>query len=74
MKNWILTQCAKVLSYHRWAALLFVQIWVWPQILDPHMPAGVGFSTIVTMFFCIVYNIIKLVIAYEDRQNSKAVR
>jgi hypothetical protein len=69
MKNWILSQCAKVLPHHRWAAVLFIQVWMWPQILDPHMPAGVGFSTIVTMLFCVVFNIIKMVNAYEDRDN-----
>ena len=65
MKNWIALQWAKVPPHCWWATLLFIQIWLWPQILDPHMPAGVGFSTIVTMMFCVIFNIIKLVVAYE---------
>lgn len=67
MKNWITTQFDKIPTYSRWIVLMFVQIWLWPQILDPRMPAGIGFSAIVTMAICVVYNFIKIVNAYEDR-------
>lgn len=69
MKNWLLTRLRGIPLHYRWSALLFVQIWVWPQVLDPHMSAGIGFSTIVTMAICVIFTMIKTINAYEDRDN-----
>lgn len=65
MKNWILSQWAKATVHRRWIALMFIQIWVWPQLLDPHMPAGFGFSLIITMTVCIIFNAIKMVESHD---------
>lgn len=61
MKNWILTQWNKLSERQRWALLMFAQVWAWPQVLDPAMPAGFGFSLIVTMACAVVYNLVRVI-------------
>lgn len=46
-------------------ALGFIQIWMWPQLFEAKMPANIAIPLFITMVVCLIFNVIRLVNAYD---------
>lgn len=49
----------------KWWVLAFTQVWMWPQVFDAKMPANIALPLAITMVACFIFNVIKLISAYD---------